>query len=135
MAAYLTAADPDRVRGRPLRYLLIVILADRGGVVTVADLATGYEAVGVRFIGRPSKVVSDALRWEVGSGWVERVGRGRYRLGRIPPTTLRWIRGGTAQTRAMMAGHDSAAAHRLSGSSTWDHAVASVAPSAVFAVW
>jgi predicted transcriptional regulator of viral defense system len=32
---------------------------------------------------RPAKAVADAMAYEVGRGWLRRVGRGRYRVGEI----------------------------------------------------
>nr|WP_234781395.1 hypothetical protein [Mycobacterium tuberculosis] len=45
----------------------------------------GWHGFGVR--GRASKVVSEALRWEIGRDRVYRLGRGRYGPGYIPRST------------------------------------------------
>ncbi len=42
--------------------------------------------------GRPSKTVSDALRWEVRRGRIVRLARGRYAPGRMPRGTAHRIR-------------------------------------------
>ncbi len=81
------------VRGRPLRYLLTTMLADAGRDVTVAELVEWCSDNGVIFSGRRgSKIVSDSLRWETAHGRVRRVGRGVYRYGSTPRSTLWWIR-------------------------------------------
>lgn len=41
---------------------------------------------------RPSKRVSDALRWEIARGRVLRTGWGRYAPGTAPRQTRAWIR-------------------------------------------
>jgi hypothetical protein len=47
---------------------------------------------GYQLGGRASKVISDALRWEVRRGRVQRLGRGLYRYHQAPATTARRIR-------------------------------------------
>ena len=82
------------LRGRPLRYVLASLIAavrpsatNPGGIVTVAQLVRQLEAQGFVFSGRTSKVVSDALRWEVRRGRVERLERGVYRWVGAPRST------------------------------------------------
>lgn len=87
------------LRGRPLRYLLITLLADEDRPLEVKELIAGCVANGVVFDGRASKVVSDALRWEIRSGRVVRLRRGVYSLGVVPRSTMHWIRRRTDQTR------------------------------------
>jgi hypothetical protein len=74
------------LRGIDLRYMLTMQLAHHGPA-TVAELidALGYQGFCVR--GRPSKAVSDALRWEIEHGRVHRLGRGRYGPAYIPRST------------------------------------------------
>jgi hypothetical protein len=85
--------DPRTLWGLELRYLLCDLIASRGGAVcTVAELVSALERGGFELGGRPSKEISDALRWEVGRGRVVRVGRGRYRAGTVPGATRRRIR-------------------------------------------
>lgn len=79
------------LRGRPLRYLLVTLLVDAGTSLSIRELVAGCEAEGVVFAGRPSKIVSDALRWERRRGRVRRPARGVYEVGRIPSSTKRWI--------------------------------------------
>lgn len=100
--AYMWIAGPDigrEVRGRPLRYLLVSLLAEADGPLTVEQLVGGCVHAGVVFTGRPSKVVSDALRWEQRNGRVKRPGRGIYTLGTVPRSTRHWIRHRTEQAR------------------------------------
>ncbi|HVM07938.1 MAG TPA: hypothetical protein VM345_05730 [Acidimicrobiales bacterium] len=84
---------PDEPLGLRLRSLLVVLLVEAGTPLTVRQLIARIEARGVVLDGRPSKLVSDALRWEVRRGRVVRVGLGVYRSGRIAETTLRRMRG------------------------------------------
>ena len=84
---------PDRplaVRSTLLRSVLLVLLDEANGQeIAVAQLCAGMAQRGFTVRGRPSKVVSDALRVEVGKGRAVRLGRGRYALGTLPRTT-RW---------------------------------------------
>jgi hypothetical protein len=73
--------------GIDLRYLLTVLLLEQGSSRSVDWLVTALRAEGFAVSGRPSKVVSDALRWEVGRGRVLRLGRGRYASGSMPRQT------------------------------------------------
>ena len=77
--------------GRLLRYVLTIELLE-AGELSVSALVDRLAGKGFQVAGRPSKTVSDALRWEIGHGRVVRVGRGRYATGRIPRTTVAWIR-------------------------------------------
>lgn len=74
------------LRGIELRYVLAMQLAVHGPA-TIAELidALQWHSFGVR--GRPSKAISDALRWEVERGRVRRLGRGRYGPGSMPRGT------------------------------------------------
>ncbi len=60
--------------------------------MTVAEMVELTAAHGFTLTGRASKVISDALRWEVARGRVVRTGRGVYEYGRAPRTTARRIR-------------------------------------------
>ncbi len=95
------------LRGRPLRYVLVHLLHDAfgatGGGLTVAELVEGCEEVGVAFDGRASKLVSDALRWEVRRGRVVRVSRGRYVFGAAPRSTLWRIKKRVGQYKRHLA--------------------------------
>ncbi len=87
-----SSPETGRVRGRALRYLLTLTLRDAGRPLTVRELAAHCEHTGVVFEGRASKIVSDSLRWEMARGRVRRLSRGVYCVGRIPGSTLRFIR-------------------------------------------
>lgn len=74
------------MRGTELRYLLTMQLFLHGRA-TVAHLVRALAAQGFGVEGRPSKTVSDALRWEIGHNRVRRCGRGRYGPGWMPRGT------------------------------------------------
>ena len=82
----------EPITGRPLRCLLIDILASSVGPMSIAGLVDELERLSTPLAGRPSKVVSDALRWEIRNGRVARCGRGQYRFAGAPVTTLARIR-------------------------------------------
>ncbi len=74
------------LRGTELRYMLTRLI-QLVGPVTISQLLTQLADWGFTVEGRPSKTVSDALRWEVGRGRVYRCGRGTYREGWVPRGT------------------------------------------------
>jgi hypothetical protein len=74
------------LRGVELRYVLTFHLAN-SGPATVAELIDVIRHHGFCVQGRPSKAISDALRWEIEHGRVHRLGRGRYGPGYIPRST------------------------------------------------
>jgi hypothetical protein len=80
------------ISGRPLRYVLTLALTSTEQPVHVDDLVHIVEDQGFSVAGRASKTISDALRWEVARDRVRRVGHGRYVGGRVPSSTLRWMR-------------------------------------------
>ena len=88
---------------RRIRYVLTLHLLSSEREVELPELVEVATRAGCRFPGRPGKVVSDALRWEVRRGRVVRSGRGRYRAGRMPRSTEWWL-------RACLAADDAAAA-------------------------
>ena len=65
------------LRGTDLRYTLTRLLQVLGPM-TVSDLCAQLEHLNFGVEGRPTKVVSDALRWEMGRDRVIRRGRGLY---------------------------------------------------------
>ena len=77
--------------GRGQRYVLTELLFDHGPL-RVAEIVALLHAQGLVVGGRPSKTVSDALRWEVAHGRVVRLDRGLYGPGRMPRSTRAWIR-------------------------------------------
>ncbi|RAV09321.1 hypothetical protein DQP55_17585 [Mycolicibacterium sp. GF69] len=74
------------VSGTDLRYLLTAYLLEHGPA-TVDELVDALTYHGFRTVGRASKSVSDALRWERARGRVIRFRRGRYRPGSMPRAT------------------------------------------------
>ena len=82
---------PRSIAGLHLRYFLTLHLFD-AGESSIGDLVAAVERQGFRPGSRPSKIVSDALRWEVRRGRVVRRGRGRYAPGTMPRQTRSWMR-------------------------------------------
>ena len=95
-------AGRGELRGQPLRYLLTTLLSEAGGPLTVPELVTRCESEGVVFRGRASKIVSDALRWEIGWGRVVRIRRGVYRFASMPRSTQHWIARRVGEWRAYL---------------------------------
>lgn len=91
MAVRNGGIEADALRGRGLRFVLVDEIRRRH-TCTVAELVQYIANAGFELPGRPSKIISDALRWEVARGRVRRVDRGCYSYGRVPPTTSRRIR-------------------------------------------
>lgn len=79
-------SDEILLRGTALRYVLTMHLF-RNGPQTVADLVDAVNDQGFTIKGRPSKVISDALRAEITHGRVYRVRHGRYRPASMPRST------------------------------------------------
>jgi hypothetical protein len=75
-----------RLRGIELRYVLAHHLAHHGRA-TITDLVKALTVDGFAVDGRPSKSISDALRWEMRRGRVRRFERGRYGPGSMPRST------------------------------------------------
>ena len=71
--------------------LLLTVVLIECGPRTVAQLASEVEREGFALSGRPSKTISDALRWEIEHGRVVRLGRASYGPGTMPRQTRRWI--------------------------------------------
>lgn len=65
------------LRGTELRYVLTHYL-HHNGICSIGELAAELDSRGFVVRGRPSKAISDALRWEQDHGRVYRRGRGRY---------------------------------------------------------
>lgn len=94
---------PNAVQGWELRWLLTLLLAEQGGVMTISELVARIESAGYSFIRRPSQAVSDALRAEIGKGRVRRVARGRYAFVAMSPSTARRFRARARRVREMRA--------------------------------
>ena len=89
---------PKVLRGIELRYVLALTLADQGPM-TIRDLIDELSRARFGVNGRPSKTVSDSLRWEVALGRVERRDRNLYGPGFIPRSTDQRIRSRVADLR------------------------------------
>ncbi|WP_241010714.1 hypothetical protein [Mycobacterium camsae] len=74
------------LRGTELRYVLTWQLALHGPA-TIAEMIDALEWHGFCVKGRASKVISDALRWEIRRGRVRRLGRGKYGPAGMPRST------------------------------------------------
>ena len=84
---------------RRLRYALTLALLEAGRPMTIRELLAEARRQDLFVSGRPSKVVSDALRWEIRHRRVVRVRRGVYAVGHIPRSTQWWIRARLAERR------------------------------------
>ena len=74
------------LRGIELRYVLTMHLA-HNGPATIAEMMEALKSQGFCIPGRTSKVISDALRWEMGRDRVRRLGRALYGPRYIPRGT------------------------------------------------
>ena len=74
------------LRGTNLRYALTLLLVQHGPQ-TIPELIDALEYQGFSIPGRPSKTVSDALRWEQNHCRVVRMRRGKYRFWEMPRST------------------------------------------------
>lgn len=95
-------ADKLLLRGTNLRYVLTMQLL-QNGTQSVADLVDALGDQGFTTRGRPSKAISDALRWEMNHGRVYRVRHGRYRPAEMPRATEYRIRNRVLELRAAAA--------------------------------
>lgn len=77
--------------GIELRYVLTWQLAQHGPA-TIPELMNALQHHGFSVTGRPSKAISDALRWEIARGRVNRIGWGKYGPSGIPRSTEHRIR-------------------------------------------
>jgi hypothetical protein len=75
----------NALSGRDLRYVLTTYITQ--GHSTVAQLVKKLAEDGYTVWGRASKVVSDALRWEIRNGRIRRLRRGVYTVAAIPKST------------------------------------------------
>ncbi len=77
------------LRGIELRYVLTHYLQHHG-ICSIGELAAELDSRGFTVRGRPSKAVSDALRWEGEHGRVFRRGRGRYGPAHLLPRSTEY---------------------------------------------
>ncbi|MCV7382366.1 hypothetical protein [Mycolicibacter longobardus] len=75
------------LRGIELRYVLTHYLHHRDYPATIGELADELESRGFAVVGRASKAISDALRWECRYGRVYRRRRGLYGPASMPRST------------------------------------------------
>jgi hypothetical protein len=95
-------ADEDHrpfLRARLLRYFVCLELQRSDEPLAVRDLVAALERSGFRIKGRPSKAISDTIRWAVPRGWIRPHGRATYEKGRVGRTTLRYMRDTLARVR------------------------------------
>ena len=85
-----TIIQPKVLRGIELRYVLTTNLAVHGPA-TVVEMVELIQYQGFTVVGRASKAVSDALRWEMRRGRVRRLRRGLYGPGQMPRSTEQHI--------------------------------------------
>jgi hypothetical protein len=90
------------ITGVDLRYVVTWHLLEKGSVVSVGELVASIAGDGFAVAGRAGKTVSDALRWEVASGRVVRVGRARYAPGAMPRQTKSRIRSRVERLRTQV---------------------------------
>ncbi|WP_024442540.1 MULTISPECIES: hypothetical protein [unclassified Mycobacterium] len=93
------------LRGIELRYILTHHLFHYG-TCSINELAAELDSRGFSVAGRPSKAISDALRWEREHGRVFRRGRGRYGPASMPRSTEYRIHQRVMALRAEAAGQD-----------------------------
>ena len=82
----------NKFLGYRLRSAACIALHDADEPLRLAEIAAAVTAMGIPLGDRPNKTLSDALRWEVQRGRVQRWGRGTYVAGRIPRKTLTYMR-------------------------------------------
>jgi hypothetical protein len=87
------------LQGIELRYALTMYLLQHGPT-TVNELVEAMEWQVFHIDGRPSKQVSDALRWERRRGRVRRLARGLYAPGYVPRGTEYRIHNRVMELRA-----------------------------------
>jgi hypothetical protein len=87
------------LRGIELRYALTIHLMDHGHS-SINEMIAELRAYNFSVRGRASKAVSDALRWEIERGRVNRLGRALYGPGEVPRSTEYRIRDRVLDLRA-----------------------------------
>lgn len=88
----MAVVGADRTAGVQLRHAICFCLLDADSPLTLSQLLVRLEDLGVLVPGRPSKTLSDALRWEVRKGRAVRLSRSTYGAGTMPRSTEWWIR-------------------------------------------
>lgn len=82
----------NKLLGDRVRSAVCVVLHDAKRPMRLPEIALAIQALGVPLGLQPTKTLSDALRWEVRRGRVVRDGRGVYKGGPVPRTTLIYMR-------------------------------------------
>lgn len=90
--------------GRMLRYVCTTLIFENGPC-SVPQLYDLIRNEGFTINGRPSKTISDALRWEIAHDRVERLGRSLYGPGVLPRTTRDRITRRVSQLRVPARHH------------------------------
>ncbi|HVM09958.1 MAG TPA: hypothetical protein VM345_15935 [Acidimicrobiales bacterium] len=81
-----------------LRYRLTLALVESGRPMSIPDLLDALASEGLVPAGaRPGKEVSDALRRARRQGWVVRRSRGVYAAGRVPRSSMHFVRRALAE--------------------------------------
>lgn len=96
-----------RLSGTALRHHLTVLLIEAQVERSIGDLVRLIDDEGFTVSGRPSKTISDTLRWEVRHGRARRIGRGRYVAGSMPKSTRSYLRRRVRERRGRL--HDAEA--------------------------
>lgn len=103
-----------RLRGYELRCVLTLHLFQHGPA-TIAELIETLDFYGFEVAGRPSHVVSDALRCEIAHERVRRLRRGKYGPGSMPRATEYRI-----HQRALALRDEAASLNAESDKAFWD---------------
>ena len=107
------------LRRTELRYTLTRLL-QLLGPSSVTELVAALDAWDFAVSGRPTKTVSDALRWEMQRGRVWRRGWGRYSAAGIPRGTehriIKRVEALRAEAKSRGGGHDTPTAAGAEGS-------------------
>jgi len=82
----------DYRRADRIRAAICVTLHDAPDAMSIPELVSALSAWGVKLGPKANKIVSDATRAAVLRNQIRRAGRGRYIGGRIPPSTLYYMR-------------------------------------------
>lgn len=90
--------------GQAIRYPASAELIRSGAPMSVSEPVDRLRYQGFLLPAKPSKVVSDALRWEVRKGRIIKVRRGVHRTGCIPRSTRYWVLDKAAAVRSKHLG-------------------------------
>lgn len=89
----MTSVQRDNRRADRIRAAICLTLAARPDVSrSIDELVAAVRALGIPLGEGANKIVGDAIRWELRRGRVRKTARGWYAAGRIPRTTLYYMR-------------------------------------------